>query len=195
MKKLILITTLIFSLTTINACSQEEPDSSQKITEGKDQIEQNDVLDGEPKINGDREKTNTENEKELDREDQDYILYDNSEYKFTLKLPSSWENKYIVEKSIWVDESSESISFDFKSENVRSNIFKIIVTDESIPEEKWEDPFLVYLTKNESRTFSYIPAMEPSEVLLQEGNEDELAEVETMVREVSEIMSSFELEK
>ena len=49
--------------------------------------------------------------------------------------------------------------------------------------------------KDGENTFAYLPSMEATEELLEEGNEEELKLVSEMVEEVSRVMETFNIIK
>ena len=123
------------------------------------------------------------------------ILYEDDLHGFTLKIPSSWKGKYDIQRETWIDDRSDSISFNYKDGNISNNIFSIVVMNESIPEDQWGELFLIYIIENDGKTFSYLNIMEPTEELLKEENKAELETVIDMVETVPDIIESFQIKK
>ena len=155
---------------------------------GKSEIDKSEQVVEE----AEKKKDEREGEVIMDKDEKN-ISYKDHTYGFSLELPYSWEENYIVESESWMDDEGDSICFNFKNDKITSNIFQIIVMDESILEEEWEDPFLIYIIEKDGRTFAYLPAMEAEEELLKEENIDELNIITNMVEDVPGIIESFKL--
>lgn len=124
---------------------------------------------------------------------EEKIVYKDDVYGFSLELPPSWRNKYTIERKIWIDDINESVTFNFKEDDIFNNIFTIVIMNESFSEEEWEELFLIYITEQDGKTFSYLNIMEPTEELLQEKNKDKLETVTEMVESVPEIIEGFNI--
>lgn len=181
MKKLLRILILCLSMTLLFGCVRDEivREETDEIQDTKeDIIEKDDVI----VVQND----NLENDK---------IIYEDDIFGFRLELPKSWENNYTIEKKPWIDDINESVEFNYKMDDISSNIFTIVIMDESIEIEDWEELFLMYIGEEGGKTFSYLNVMEPTEELLKEENKEELETVTNMVYEVPEIIESFTLIK
>lgn len=184
MKKLFIVFVLSFTMFLMNGCVRDFGNALDS-EDGREKETNMDIND-----NIDREET------ELAPPDaEETILYENEEYHFTLEIPLWWGGIYRVEDGLWIDEESKSVVFNFDNGDISSNIFTIIVFDGTIEEEDWEDPFLTYIMKDGENTFAYLPSMEATEELLEEGNEEELKLVSEMVEEVSRVMETFNIIK
>lgn len=128
-------------------------------------------------------------------EEAEKIVYKDDLYGFSLELPSSWEGKYTVERETWIDDVSDSVSFNFKEDNIFNNIFTIVIMNESFSQDEWEELFLIYIVEDDGKTFSYLNIMEPTEELLQEENKDVLERLTDMVESVPEVIESFNIER
>lgn len=204
MKKIIMLIILIISLSFVNGCVRDEDkDDNNAGTDIDVEID----LGGKDTDKDDKDIDKPEDDKEIDKaedtggplvdelEEEAKIEYNDEKYGFSIEMPASWEDHYEVEYEEWFDESSESISFNFVYGNIYSNIFNIIVIDEVITEEEWDDPFQIYMTEQNGKTYSYIQAMEPPEELLEEENDIYLNKISKMVRDVAEVMESFKFNK
>lgn len=174
MKRIFIILFIIFSLYLVVGCNNRE---------GNNKTELEKVTDNQKETSLDT------------KQNEEKILYTNIEYEFTLELPLWWEGQYNIEDGTWVDETSKSISFNYNNRNFPGNIFTIIIQDEAIMEEDFDDPFLTYITEYDGKTFVYLSAMEPNEDLLKEENKEHLDIITKMVEEVPKIIESFNIEK
>ena len=193
MKKLFILFFLSISIALMGGCNKIIDDNSDiKVVDKEEDIdidiEEDNEMDEPVEPTKPIEPTVSAPEKEK-------IIYVNEEYGFTLDIPSWWKDIYRVENGIWIDETSKSVSFNFGSEGVSSNVFTIIVLNEKIGEEDWEDPILTYMLEHNGKTYSYLPSMEPTEELLEEENKRHLETVSKMVEEVPEIVETFTIIK
>lgn len=209
MKKIFMILILILTLTFVNGCikDSDRDDGSQdsnidlevdKDKENKDKDEDRDEKENDKSQETDiDQESNADKTEDLEEEisEEKPIEYKDEKYGFTLELPASWEGYYTVNHEEWFDEASESISFNFESGNIYSNIFNIIVIEETIKEEDWEDPFQIYIREEDGKTYSYIQAMEPPQELLEDENDIYLTIISKMVGDVPTIIESFKLNK
>ncbi len=179
MKKLFVIFFLSLSMFLMNGCVKD-PDNSLESEEETDKENDMDIKDN----------ANIKTEV-VTQEQEGTIIYENKEYSFTLEIPLWWEGMYEIEDGLWIDEKSKSVAFNFDKEGVSSNIFTIIILDEIIKEEDWEDPFLIYILEDRERTFVYLPSMEPTEELLKEENKEHFNNVSEMVEQVFDIVETF----
>lgn len=178
MKKLFIILFLSFSISLISGCSKDVDNK----------IEPDQIVDKD--IGEDNSKDPVVYASERER-----VLYQDKEYGFTLGLPLWWKDSYKVEGGMWIDEINRSINFNYINGNISSDIFSIVILDEEIKKEDWEDPFLTYITGHKGKTYCYISAMEPSEELSEDGNEENLKTMIKMVEEVPEIIETFNIGK
>ncbi|OLS03820.1 hypothetical protein [Tissierella creatinophila] len=183
MKKLFIILLLSVSVSLISGCSKDVDDKT-----GVDGVVKND-------IDKDKDKEKDINEPTVDTSGKGKIIYKNEEYGFNLEIPSWWKDSYRVENGIWMDEMSKSVSFNFDINDISGNIFTIIILDEKIKKEEWEDPLLTYIMEHDGKTYCYLPAMEPTDELLKEENKEHFNTVSKMVEEVPRIMETFNIGK
>lgn len=174
MKNIFMILSLILTLSFTIGCNdgiESKKTDSEKVTDNKDIS----ALDN--------------------HQNEENFLYTDVENGFTLELPSWWEGQYNVKNEIWIDAVSKSINFNYNNKDFPGNIFAIIIQDEIIKEEDFEDPFLTYITEYNGKTFAYLSAMEPNEDLLKEENEEYLNIITKMVEEVPQIIETFDIKK
>ena len=180
MKKLWTIIFLICSISLTSACEKE----NKPIVEKEDvdlvvEVDENQLPVIPEQPTGAEEK----------------IVYKDDIYGFSLDIPISWQDKYTVKKEVWIDDVSQSVSFNYNNNGIYNNIFTIIIMEESIAIEEWEELFLIYIGEYGGRTFSYSNIMEPTEELLEEKNKEELEIVTIMVEDVPGIIDSFNIVK
>lgn len=213
MKKNIIIFILSLSMVLTVACSKKNKTDDNNVKNNKDQ---NTSIETEKEEKEKEELIAIDNEEQFapgeedtipdlldDKETLDLsssnsnenILYEDDLHGFTLKIPSSWKGKYDIQRETWIDDRSDSISFNYKDGNISNNIFSIVVMNESIPEDQWGELFLIYIMENGGKTYSYLNIMEPTEELLKEENKEELETVIDMVETVPEIIESFQIKK
>lgn len=189
MKKLFIILILSFSLFTMYGCVRDKDDAT------GDSINPNnnsniDIDLGEDIYNDNPDNVGAENPPK-DISDKENIIYKNDAYGFALEIPGWWEGTYSVEEEAWFDEISTSISFNFEDGAIYSDIFTIVIYDETIKIEDWEDPFLIYIDEKDGKTYAYLQAMEPPVDVLEEENDKYLRTISKMVEEVPAIIETF----
>lgn len=194
MKKIFFILILSLSLILTYGCGKEE-DLVENEKIDKDLKETIVREDSSEDLKEDVEDLDYKNDTDSIDTSNEEIIYVDDQYNFSLRLPSSWESNYTVEKRPWIDELDNSVCFDFNVDNISSNIFTIVVIEDSDTSDNLDNPFLTYIDESGGKTFFYIPSMEPSEELLLEENEDKLKTMSSMVEEVEEIIDSFQFEK
>lgn len=191
MKKLFIILILNLSLFMMYGCVRDKDDAN------GDPIDPNRNPNIDIDIDEDiyKEEPNSAENKEpvKDTSDKESIIYKNDVYGFNLEIPGWWEGTYAVEEEAWFDEISTSISFNFKDGEIYSNVFTIVIYDETIKREDWEDPFLIYIDEKGGKTFAYLQAMEPPVDVLEEENDKYLRTISKMVEEVPGIIETFKI--
>ncbi|QXE02427.1 DUF3298 domain-containing protein [Terribacillus sp. DMT04] len=130
--------------------------------------------------------------KELEKEStaNGMITYTNKEYGFELELPSSWKNKFTVEKSV-SQITDTSYNFNFKIDDaVICNIFTIYVYEE---EDYMEGPLETYIATKDRKVFTYGTIMEmPLEFSTDPNLQNEAEVLSKMVNEdVPKVMLNF----
>jgi len=90
----------------------------------------------------------------------DPIIYNNSQYNFSLKIPRDWENKYQVK------EDDGYVSFNYND----ANLFKIAI----VPYSSWEKESThkgEYLGRDNSNVFAFVYSLDPTRSDKQWGEE------------------------
>jgi len=151
-----------------------------------------------PEDKSNLDKYNENNMNNIDSDfsnDANKLNYINPTYGFSIDIPYSWENAYVIETRKWSSEMEDSINFNFISNDIiYSNIFSIIILDGEIEESKWDHPFWKYILHNDGKTFVYSTPGELPLELLDDEKKDELETLVHMVNEdVPKIIDSFKL--
>ena len=190
MKKLFIILMLSFSLLIMHGCvrDEEDPKDNSLKPDGDIDIDIGDEIYSEDLVSG------GDKEPAVGVSDEKSTVYKNDRYGFALEIPGWWEGTYSVEEEAWFDETSTSISFNFEDGDIYSNVFTIIIYDQTIKMEEWDDPFLIYIGEKDGRTYAYLQAMEPPVDVLEEKNDKYLRLISKMVEEVPEIIETFIIE-
>lgn len=144
---------LCLSLICLSGCLQQEQTSSKKPSEDP----QNSSVE-QPR--DDSQTTQSPKPKES----EPTFEYYNRLYGFTLRLPTSWKGKYIVEKANW-DRQAEAI-FDFIYQPEKTKIFSVIVLN--MTKEEWNRHYAGglwgYLGERNGKVFAYsVPSELPQE--------------------------------
>lgn len=176
MKKLMTLLFIIIFSSLICSCVKEH-----------ETIIDKDVID----ISSGEEILNEEIQVDIDK--YEVISYKDDEYGFSLEIPQTWEGKYFIEKGIWIDGINHSVAFNYFNNGISNNIFTIIIMEEVIFIEDWDEYFLIYIDTKDGKTYSYLNIMEPTEELLEEGNKEALAFVTEMVEGVPAIIETIKL--
>ncbi len=194
MRKSLKVLILCLSITLLFGCRKDSDKVIDKDLENN--TDSHEIVTEKPKESEEEEEIEEANsEIEVDNKDvdlsRDKIVYEDDKYGFRLDLPASWKGTYVVEKKPWIDDINDSVEFNFNKDDLSSNIFTIVIMNESIEHEDWQELFLMYIVEKDGKTFSYLNVMEPTEELLKEENKDEFETVQEMVQEVPGIIESF----
>nr|WP_300004928.1 hypothetical protein [Tissierella sp.] len=190
MKKLLIILGLSFSILVMHGCVRDKDGASGDAVnpDNKPDIDiKEDISKEEPQ--GEEVKVPIEESPK-----QEDVLYENTGHGFNLRLPGWWSGSYKIEEEAWFDEVSTSVSFNFEDGDIYSNIFTVIIFDETIKYEEWDDPFLIYIAEKGGKTYAYLQAMEPPVDVLEEENDKYLRTISKMVEEVPGIIETFKIE-
>jgi|GEM_PF-6760463 len=158
----------------INATAQQKPNTQTNS-------QSNEQVTGEGKVKA-KEET---------------MEYRNEEYGFTLKLPKSWEGKYVVERTdTELGEEEATYIFKYKEENIE--LFSIVVLN--ISKEKWDKEFSggfwEYLGEKDGKIFAYGVSTELPHQLSENRKEKihSLIDVTKMVnQDIPRIVKTFQL--
>ena len=112
MKKLWTIIFLICSISLTSACEKE----NKPIVEKEDvdlvvEVDENQTPET-PQLPVIPEKPTGAEEK---------IVYKDDIYDFSLDIPISWKDKYTVKKEVWIDDISQSVSFNYDNNGIYNN--------------------------------------------------------------------------
>lgn len=98
-----------------------------------------------------------------DKGNGSFSLYQNDDYNFSLKIPKNWEGKYTVSNGSGAD-GLVYISFDYNSNGLSSNLFKLAVVPSSLWEKQSASLQNNYLSRDASHFFSSVyPGDKPSD--------------------------------
>lgn len=143
---------LCLSFLLISGCFQQEQTSKKSENPQKPTVEQK------------KDYSQTTQSSKI-TESEPTIEYDNKTYGFTLRLPASWEGKYVVKKANW-DQQAEVI-FDFIYKPEKTKLFSIIILN--MTQEQWNRDYAGglwgYLGERNGKVFAYsVPSELPSEL-------------------------------
>lgn len=124
--------------------------------------------------------SNTSNKELLDNS----TTYENKEYNFTIKIPKSWEGKYLVKEGNWAPEAEKTIDFFYIKNNKNYwSIFSIIILKPQYDEKYIKESEWKYIDTKNGKTFAYSMGEDASKELLDGNHENELNERGKMMDE------------
>jgi uncharacterized membrane protein YvbJ len=95
------------------------------------------------------------------------LTYTNKEYGFTMNVPYSWKDKFVVSESNLTKEAEKTINFDLilNGKNY-GNIFSVLILKPQYNKTYVDNSFWEYITSNNNHVIAYSEPSEPSQEIL-----------------------------
>ena len=95
------------------------------------------------------------------------LTYENKDYGFTMNIPYSWKDKFVVSESNLTQEAEKTINFDLilNGKNY-GNIFSVLILKPQYDKTYVDKSFWEYITSNDNHVIAYSEPSEPSQEIL-----------------------------